>query len=454
MEHSTTRVIKFTEHMTNGSDFTKSEILDVLKLIDDSSRNLNVYRGILALFHFAKFNEFPEPSLEKLEADETFSKCLSLLKGDASLPPEELGALFSNILHLPDGNGRYRDVLLGCLYGSLWSLMNDPQNFEQATEYGTALVMAAFSLDDFGVLQKLKLAASDAKVISLAGSGKKEIKLLNISSMAATVIAAAGKKIGKNIVVAKTVARATSSTTGSGDIFELAGVNLNAPIDQMAQVSLATKLGIFDINAVVPRLNRVYDNRLHNVQVFAGLVGGAAIANPVDADLINYGLTRGSTKLCLAVLHRLYPGKNILVMQGKDPYGTPVIDQVSVTGKTELAQIIHDEVTVREIAPNDFAFDFMSSECIETTRSPKDNLNEFIKLLMGRGTRELKQAVAIEASLNLFGLEVVDDLKTGAELALEIIDSGTAIEVLEDLVLHSGGDMQKFTSLVNINSSL
>lgn len=449
MENLINRVIKFTEHITDGKDFKKSEILDVLNLIDGSDRNLNVYRGILALFYFAKFNGFPDRSLEKLKTDENFIKCLSFLKGDISPPPEEVGGVFLNILKISSSNGKYRDILMGCFYGSLWSFMNSSENFEKAIEYGIAIVKSAFSLDNFDIQRKLNFDKNKVKVISLAGSGKKEIKLLNISSMAAIITAATGKKIGENIVVEKTVSRATSSITGSSDIFELVGVNLDLPIDKMAEISLTAKLGIFDINAIVPRLNYVYDGRLHDVQVFAGLVGGAAIVNPVDANLINYGLTRGSTKLCLAILSRLYPHKNILVLQGKDPYGTPVIDQISIAANTEIAQLIKNRITVKEIATKDFGFGFKSFKYIRTTQNQRENLNEFIKILIGRGNEELKQVVAMEVSLNLLGLEVVDNLKTGAELALETINSGIGIKVLEGLVVYSGGDVQRFNGLIN-----
>jgi len=371
------------------------------------------------------------------------------LKGDLLLPPPEVGGVFLNILKIPDSNGKYRDILMGCFYGALWSFMNNQENFEKAIEYGIAIIKSAFSLDNFNVQQKINLNKDKIKVINLAGSGKKEIKLLNISSIAAIITAATGKEIGEDIVVEKTVSRATSSITGSSDIFELVGVNLNLPIDKMADISLKTRLGIFDINSIVPQLNHVYDGRLYDVQVFAGLVGGAAIVNPVNANLINYGLTRGSTKLCLAILNRLYPGKNILVLQGKDPMGTPVIDQISISANTEIAQCVGNQIMIKEVTPKDFGFDFKSFKYIETTQDPKENLNEFIKVLNGHGSEELKQVVAMEVALNLYGLGIVDDLRDGASLALKIINAAAGIKVLEDLVVYSKGNIQKFNNLVN-----
>jgi anthranilate phosphoribosyltransferase len=450
MEKTINKIVKFTEYITNGKDFRKSEALDVLNLINSSNRNLNVYRGILAVCYFLKFNGFPDRSFEKFKTDENFLKCLSFLKGGLLPSPPEVGGVFLNILKIPDSNGEYRDILMGCFYGALWSFMNNPENFEKATEYGIAIIKSAFSLDNFNVQQKINLNKDKVKVVSLAGSGKKEIKLLNISSIAAIITAATGKEIGENIVVEKTVSRATFSITGSSDIFELVGVNLNLPIDKMVDISLKTRLGIFDINAIVPQLNHVYDGRLYDVQVFAGLVGGAAIVNPVDANLINYGLTRGTTRLCLAILNKLYPCKNILVLQGKDPEGTPVIDQISISANTEIAQSVKNQATIKEITSKNFGFDFKPFKYIETTQSPRENLNEFVKILIGRGSEELKQAVAMEVALNLFGLEIVDVLKTGADLALETINAGAGVKVLEDLVVYSGGDIQKFNNLVNI----
>ena len=449
MEKTINKIVKFTEYIANGKDFRKSEALDVLNLINRSNCNLNVYRGILAVCYFSKFNGFPDGGFEKFKTDENFLKCLSFLKGDLLPPPPEVGGVFLDILKIPDSNGECRDILMGCFYGALWSFMNNPENFEKATEYGIAIIKSAFSLDNFNVQQKIDLSKGKVKVVNFAGSGKKEIKLLNISSMAAVITAATGKEIGENIVVEKTVSRATSSITGSSDIFELVGVNLNLPINKMADISLKTRLGIFDINAIVPRLNHVYDGRLHDVQVFAGLVGGAAIVNPVDANLINYGLTRGATELCLAILNKLYPGKNILVLQGKDPEGTPVIDQISIVADTEVAHNIRSQKQILKITPEDFGFDFKPFEFIKTTKTQKENLNEFIKVLSGKGTKELGQAVAMEVALNLWGLGMVDDLKNGVHLASEVINSGNGIKIVEDLVFYSNGNTQKFNKLIN-----
>ena len=442
------KVVKFTENIVNSGDFDETEISKILNLSYRSDRNLNIYRGIILVYYFYKFKKLPQNYFKNLAMDARFLKCVALLNGNVLLP-FEIKILFLNILTISDNEAEYRDILLGSFYGSLWSFMNDFRNFEIAVDYGIEIIKSAFILDKFNIKKKLKLKEKEAKIISLAGSGKKEIKLLNISSMAAIITAAVGRKINENIIVEKTISRTTSSVTGSSDIFEFLGINLNMPIDEMARISSKAKLGVFDIDGIVPKLNNIYDGRLYNVQVFAGLVGGAAIVNPIDTSLINYGLTRGSTKLCLAILSKLYPNKNIVIFQGKDSTGKPVIDQFSTVSNTEIAQRINGKDIFYTITPKEFGFDFKSLKYIETAKSSKENMKEFIKLLVGRGHKSFEQVVAMEVSLNLYGLGIINDLKIGANIALDVIHSGGGIKIIKDLVSFSKGNMQKFDSLLN-----
>ena len=69
MEKIINKIIKFTEYITGGGNFRRSEILSVLNLISGSNRNLNVYRGVLTIYYFSKFNEFPDKNFERLKTD-------------------------------------------------------------------------------------------------------------------------------------------------------------------------------------------------------------------------------------------------------------------------------------------------------------------------------------------------------------------------------------------------
>ena len=153
--------------------------------------------------------------------------------------------------------------------------------------------------------------------------------------------------------------------------------------------------------------------------------------------------------MCLAILNRLYPSKNIIILQGKNPQGKSIIDQVSIAADTEIAQIIQGRKNIIKLTPKDFDMDFRPFKYIETRENLKKNLNEFIKLVTGRGDKDLEKVIAMEVSLNLYGLGIVNNLKTGVKLALDAIHSGKGIEIIKDLVSFSGGDKQKFNNLLN-----
>ena len=169
------KVVKFTESIVSGNDFNETEIQKILNLSYRSDSNLNIYRGILSVHNFHKFKKLPLEKFKNLSTDERFIKCVSLLNEDVLLS-SEIGDLFLSILTIPDEEIELRDILLGSFYGSLWSLMNNPENFEMAVDYGIEMAKSAFSIDRFDFSKKIKLKNNSIKTINLAGSGKKEIK--------------------------------------------------------------------------------------------------------------------------------------------------------------------------------------------------------------------------------------------------------------------------------------
>lgn len=444
------KIVNISEKL-HTDKVSQKELLEAFDLIASvPHKNLNVYTGYLLLYYFFKFKEIPPMVCVdyNITEDQRFRDCISILSG-AIFPSSKIGTMFLDILSISDEQSKLRDILIGTFFCSMWNFINIPANFEMAIKYGVEITKSAFSLDNFDPYNKIKLDIDDAKVISLAGSGKKRIKMINISSLSAIITVAVGKAIHKNIIVEKTVSRATSSLTGSSDIFESVGVNLNIPVSKMAEISAKTGLGVFNIGNIVPRLNHIYDGRLHNAQIFAGIVGGAAIVCPVEANLINYGLSRGSNELCLAILEKIYPHKNIFVLSGKNSQGNSTMDQVSVVGETKVAQMTNDALSSYAVTPEDFGFELTSIDGIKENEIKEHNLDSFIKLLSGNGNRTLRQLVSMEVALNLYNLGIVGDLKSGAKLALATIDSGGGIDVLNDLVNQSGGDKDKFHNLLN-----
>jgi len=205
-------------------------------------------------------------------------------------------------------------------------------------------------------------------------------------------------------------------------------------IDEMNDVMSKTGIGIFNINNIVPKLNKVYDGRLYNMQFFAGLVGGAAQVNPMDADLIVYGLTRGSTDLCLEILKKIYPKKDVIVIQGKNLKNKSVMDQISINGNTIFCCNIKNNYFYKDLSPEDFGFKRQSFSKVLSKKTKDENLVEFIKFINGQGDRTL-----MEVAMNLLGLGIVEDLKEGSKMAFEVIKAGEGLDLIKNLIKATGG---------------
>ena len=444
-----------------SSKVSQQEIIHGLEQINIANKlgvNLDVYKGFFILYYYNQYHQYPKIKLPTAfnEYESLFKHNLDIING-VCLLPSTIHWIYTCILHIPNCQGHIRDILLGSFLASLWSRMNDPEKLDIAIKYGVEIIQAAFDFDQFDYISsKIKVGSFDIKTINLSGSGKKDkdTKLLNISSMTSFIIAAASQFINQDIIVAKTSSRATSSTTGSSDIFKLLGVNLRITNQEMAKISSKTKIGVFQVENAVPKLNQIYDNRLYDVQVFAGLVGGAAIVNPVDVTSIHYGLTRGSNKVCLGILNKLYPDKNITVITGKDENGNSKMDQVSIIGETDIAQIINGHTNYYTVTPKDFGLEFGDLNGVLSKSTPEKNAEEFVRLLMGKSNKSLEAVIAMEAAICLINIEGVDNLKSGAKLALEIIKSGKGLEVLDNFILSTKGDRNRLRVLINsiINS--
>ncbi|MCK4539929.1 hypothetical protein KAU09_02115 [Candidatus Parcubacteria bacterium] len=445
-------IIQLTEKLTDNIDVDKNTMLKALKLINSNQNfNLDIYKGYILLYYYYKFKKLPKiKAYSNLIQNNIFKQCIKILNC-AYFTPQEIKKIYATILVIPDTQTELRDVLIGSFLASLWTFMNNPDNLNLAIKYGLAITKAAFEFDKFNYISnKIKINAKNAKIINPCGSGKKrkEFKLLNISSMVAVILATIGIETNQNIVVAKTASRGVSSVTGSSDIFSFLGVNLNISNNEMAKIAVKTKLGIFNINNTVPRLNHIYDNRIYNVQVFAGLIGGAAVVCPVDVDLINYGLTRGSNKVCLGILKKIYPDKNIIITTGQNKNNNQIIDQISIMDNTNIAESINGKISYYKITPKNLGFECGNIKNVQTKNTQKKNAQEFVKLLLGKNNSTLESLIAMETAMNLYGIGVVKNLKIGASIALKMIKSGNGIKVLEKLIVLSGGDIKKLQSLM------
>lgn len=430
--------------LARKNSLSKKNTLDIIKEIFHGKTHY-FYLWYFFWYHLSKYNvidfdKIPKKYIIKIK------KYLKILKWNNL---ENIPNHFYEILILSDRNDKYRDFLFWWLSFVLWEYMNHNKNINNSVKIWLELIKKAFSLDNFNYKKKLSYAKNnDEKIICISWSWKKDskYKLLNISSMSAVITAWFWLRYWKNIIVSKVGSKSTSSVSWSEDIFSFLWVNLlSHSNDEMLQISKKSKLWVYSIWNIVPKLNHVYDNRLYNVNVFAWLVWWPAIVNPVEWDLIYYWLTSWNWEITSNILQKIYK-KNILVINWENKNWKQVIDQFSLDWNSNIDWFINNKSVKLKLSPNDFWIDLSNYDWVCSSDNLKDNAKIFLDLISWKSSENLKNIVAMETTMQLFWLWIIEDIKYWFSLVKETINSWIWIKVLENLILLSWWNLKEIKS--------
>lgn len=256
--------------------------------------------------------------------------------------------------------------------------------------------------------------------IDTAGTGSSSAKTFNVSTAAAFVIAGAG------LPVAKHGSRAATSRSGSADVLNALGVEIAAS-PEVSEVCL-NEIGICFMFAplyhgATARVAGV--RRQLGVHTTFNLLG--PLTNPARAPRHIIGVWHPALAEPLA---------RVLVELGTERawvvHGTDGLDEVTVTGKTSVAEAKDGEVKTFEIEPSDFG---LETETIEHLRGGDAAENaSIIRAVLSSERRDAARSLVIaNAAAALFVGGMADNLLNAAQLAEESIDSGKASEKLKQL---------------------
>lgn len=257
--------------------------------------------------------------------------------------------------------------------------------------------------------------------IDTAGTGSSRAKTFNISTAAAFVIAGAG------LPVAKHGNRAASSKAGSADLLTALGVNV-AAIPSVSEHAL-NDIGICFMFAplyhgATARVAGI--RRQLGIHTTFNLLG--PLSNPAGAPRQIIGVWRRDLAERLARVLAALGTEHAWVVHGEDG-----LDEITLAGKTHVAEARRGEVTMFEIAPDDFGLD---AGGLDHLRGGDTEANAAIvrAVLEGKRKDEARALVIMTAAAALLLGGVAGDLRNGAERAAEAIDSGAALAKLERLI--------------------
>ncbi|MCA1028289.1 anthranilate phosphoribosyltransferase [Cytobacillus kochii] len=251
------------------------------------------------------------------------------------------------------------------------------------------------------------------------GTGGDGSKSFNISTTSAFVIAASG------IPVAKHGNRSVSSKTGSADVLEHLGIRLDLSPQQIE--GILEKIGIAFLFApnVHPQIKRIMKVRQDlRIPTTFNLLG--PLINPMNLENQLLGIyKRDAVEMFAEVLQKLGRKRAVVIN------GAGYMDEASLQGENYLAILKDGNIQTTMLHPEEVGLHVYANEKIRGGYA-KENAAILLRVLDGE-KGAYRETVALNAGIGIFVGGRTESIKEGVQLALEIIDSGAAMEKLEQL---------------------
>ena len=322
-----------------------------------------------------------------------------LYRGE-SLTAEQTEQLFGELLR-----GEMDPIVLSSLLTAMKVKGESPSEIEGAAR---ALIAAA-----------KPFPRPDYEFCDILGTGGDGLYTINISSTAAIVGATCGIKVAKH------GNRSVSSKTGSSDLLEKLGIKLDmSPETARRCLDEANICFLFaphyhsGMRFAAPVRQALKTRTIFNVL--------GPLINPARPTYQLMGVY--SPELLEPIAETL---QALGLKKGMVAYGSG-LDEIAVHGETQVAEINDGKIRYYTLTPNDFGLKYYTLESIQGG-TPDENRKITEALLAGKGTDAQQTAIAINLAPLLMMGGLVDNLEQGAEMAMETLRSGDALDKVHQL---------------------
>ncbi|MDP2986974.1 anthranilate phosphoribosyltransferase [Hydrogenophaga sp.] len=263
--------------------------------------------------------------------------------------------------------------------------------------------------------------ADKTHLVDIVGTGGDGSHTFNISTCSMFVAAAAGARVSKH------GGRSVSSKSGSADVLESLGVNINLPPEAIARCIEQVGVGFMFAPNHHPAMKNVAPVRRElGIKTIFNILG--PLTNPASAPNILMGVFHPDlVGIQVRALQRLGAEHAVVV------YGRDGMDEVSLGAATLVGELKSGEITEYEIHPEDFGMTMASSRALRV-ETPEASRQMLMGVLEGGDDPAFKapgEIVALNAGVALYAANVVADMGAGIALARRTLASGAALAKLE-----------------------
>ncbi|QUC65546.1 anthranilate phosphoribosyltransferase [Nitrosopumilus sp. K4] len=272
-------------------------------------------------------------------------------------------------------------------------------------------------------------------VIDMCGTGGDKLQTFNVSTTASFVVAAAGG------IVAKHGNRSSSGVSGSADIFEYFGYDLNAEPSQIADILEKHNICFMFAQKFHPAMRHVSTarKRLGKRTAF-NLLGPLSNPAGVKNQLVGVFSTEYLDRLPMILKRK--GAENVMTVRSDDG-----MDEFSTSSTNRVCVLRNDKVLMNAIDPEVIGLHKSKLEDIQI-KTREEAIKSFVDVLNNRANQAMIETTALNAAGGLIVANISKNFEEAVETALNTIKDGKAFSLLEKFIQDTG-DMSKLREIID-----
>ena len=272
-----------------------------------------------------------------------------------------------------------------------------------------------------GVMRSKSLQVkSDYPLVDTCGTGGDASNSFNISTASAFVVAGAGVKVAKH------GNRAMSGSSGSADVLEALGANIDLGPKSVETCLNETGFGFMFAQRFHPSMKFAAAPRKEiGIRTVFNILG--PLTNPAQAKFQLIGASHKTIAKKIIEVLKILKSKHSIVAYGEDG-----LDEISLSGGTHIWELKNGIITERSIKPSDLGLPLVDNAEIKIN-NPNESAKILEKVLSGQET-PARFLVLANAGAALVAAEKAETFIDGVTIATKSIDSGSALKVLKSYI--------------------
>ncbi|ALM51796.1 anthranilate phosphoribosyltransferase [Halomonas huangheensis] len=255
-------------------------------------------------------------------------------------------------------------------------------------------------------------------VVDIVGTGGDGANLFNVSTASSFVAAAGGAHVAKH------GNRGVSSSSGSADLFQVAGIGLDLNAEQVARCINDVGVGfMFAPNHHPAMRHAIGPRREMGVRTLFNILG--PLTNPAGAPNQLLGVYAPELLPLMVEVLRQLGSQHVLVAHAEDG-----LDEISLAAPTQIAELKDGEIHRYTLTPEDVGIERQSLDSLKV-RTAEDSLRLVQQALVGEGPAA--DIVALNAGAALYAADVATSLKEGVMMAQDAQASKLPLEKMKEL---------------------